>query len=141
MPPSRPILRKKLIPKKRREYVDKSDIELEALKQASKVYERMRQRQRRLERCVIGGILFFISMVVLSAWLTDGVALDRGIKFFQSFEGKDSRPSISSAANCQHPKNKNTPYCQNIIAEQRSTWRSITRFGGKSNAFTLHGND
>ena len=60
-----------------------------------------------------------------------------------TFVGKvfNFRPRSSNfTQNCQNPENKNTPYCQDRIAEKESTWKSMGSGGGGggNGQFTLH---
>ncbi len=127
--------------RKRKSKVDSTELQLQALQAAAEVYRKVRERQKRIERFVIGGIFSFISFIAICIWYTDGKLATDTITFLRKFEGADADPSPSPTLNCMHPRNKKTAYCENRILEQKSSWREITRFGGKANAFPLYGKD
>lgn len=118
--------------------VDKSELQMKAIEAAAIASQRIREREKRIERRVIAGIFCFLGVIGLWAWFSNGKAFAGTVAFLRSFEGSDSRPSASDVLNCQHPKNRATAYCQERDREQQSTWREITRFGGKGSAFPLY---
>ncbi|MFN8392690.1 MAG: hypothetical protein U0136_20530 [Bdellovibrionota bacterium] len=101
--------------------------------------EDARRRRRFLESTALVLTVVGCLGLAFTIWYTDGKVLDSSIEFLQSFESKDSQAPRDYAQNCQDPRNKNTPYCQDRMAQTESDWKSMGRTqGGKTNYFTLH---
>lgn len=138
----KPTKSMKRTPKKRRDTLEDADKKaLEKLEAAAQVYAKIKEKQKRLERMVWCGSMLFVGGIIFSVWYTEGALIDGTVSLLQRMEGADAKASFNPSINCMHEKNKNTPYCQNRIQQQQSTWRGLTRFGGKDNAFTLHGRE
>lgn len=84
-------------------------------------YELSRIRRRKYERNVgfsIVGVLFIIA--VLGWALSDN----------ESWESKYK--------NCMIGENRNSSYCEDLMEEKKSTWKSVTTNSGKAQVFSLN---
>ncbi len=101
--------------------------------------ERERRRRRLLERTAMSITVFFCAALIFSVWYTDGAVLNSTIAYLSQFAGADSQASRNAAINCMHPRNRNTPYCQERTSRAEADWQAMSRVqGGKSAPFTLH---
>ena len=98
--------------------------------------QELKARQRRVERFALFGSGVFLVALIGAVVLSYSGALQGAWDFVTSFE-KDGNASRNVAANCQDPRNRNTPYCVESAWRTESNWRSIERGGGKANAFSL----
>lgn len=130
--------KKKKIRTRTKKREDKTELQIKAIEAAARASQKMREREKRIERIAIAGIFSFLGIIGIWGWYSNGKLVADTVTFLQSFEGDDARPSASVVLNCQHPKNRNTAYCLEREREQQATWREITRFGGKGNAFPLY---
>lgn len=100
--------------------------------------ERERQRKAFVERMILGATLTFCFALIFAVWYSEGKVLENPTKFLAQFAGEDALASKDAALNCRHPKNRNTPYCQERTAALESDWKSMGRTqGGKVNPFGL----
>ena len=100
--------------------------------------ERLRWRRKLTERVAMAVVVIFLVGVGVAAWLTEGQVFSNTVTALRSLEGKDGQASANASVNCKHPKNKNTPYCQERSAQVEGQWQSISRIqGGKSAPFKL----
>lgn len=101
--------------------------------------EKERRRKQLIERFILGATVAFCLAVVFAVWYSEGRVLEDPVRFLQTFEVIPTSRDI--AQNCRHPKNRNTPYCQERLAKIESDWQSMNRTqDGKVNPFTLHHN-
>ncbi len=99
-----------------------------------------RRRKQIVDRIILGATMAFCILVVFAVWYSDGKVLAAPTKFLSQFAGKDALSPRTAAMNCGHPKNRNTPYCQDRVSETEGQWQSLSRNQeGKSNPFSLHG--
>lgn len=102
--------------------------------------ERVRWQRKLSERLAIIAVLLFFTGVGVAAWLTEGRLFSSTMTALRSLEGSDGQGSENASVNCKHPKNKNTPYCQERTAEVEGRWQSMSRVqGGKAAPFKLSG--
>ena len=100
--------------------------------------ERLRWRRKLTERVAIAVVCLFLVGVGVAAWLTEGQVFSAPLTALRSLESKEGLASSNASVNCRHPKNKNTPYCQERAAEVEGQWQGISRIqGGKAAPFKL----
>ena len=98
----------------------------------------IRRAQVRLERVLLGSVLGFVTFVGVAIYFSEGQVLDAFIETIRAVESPDHKSSKNRAINCQHPKNKSLPYCQDRLGEIEETWRGIMRHQrGESPPFGL----
>ncbi len=110
------------------------------------IIELERQKKIFRERFALSLAVGFCTLVAISVWYTQGKILDPAYNFLAGFAPADALASRNAAANCQDPRNKSTPYCQDRKVQTDADWRAIsssqgagTKRGGSSTQFTLHG--
>ena len=100
--------------------------------------DQIRKRERRFERYTAIFLVLFSLGVLTSGLLTRGAVFTSTLELLSNLENPDSRPPKDPGLNCQNPKNRNTPYCQERFGDVDSSWRSVGRFqGGTAPAFSL----
>ncbi len=97
------------------------------------------RKQKRIEQTFAAVVLSLVMLFTAVGWYTGGQFFMTAASFLQSFN-PNSNQSRNQAQNCQDPKNRNTPYCQDQMRSSASTWKSVSRsWGGKAPAFKLSG--
>jgi hypothetical protein len=119
--------------------IAQADRQIQAIEKVSEQLLKQRRQRVFLERTALGLALLFSLIVVGLSMYTDGRVMDTFVRALQSLESEDQRPSASAVLNCRHPRNRNTPYCQERLRDVESTWMHTVRTGsGVSYQYTLH---
>ena len=116
------------------------DSEKQSSSLTSKLARAAEIKQKKAERLLLWGSVSFILILLSVVWLTNGAPIEKTIQLMNYLEdptGEITTPFGS--VNCRHPRNINTAFCQERLAETEGRWRSMSRVqDGKVNPFPLY---
>lgn len=99
---------------------------------------RLRSRQRRLERITFGLTWMFVLVLIGAVFFLQRDSVTHVVNLLNNF----SRYGAAESINCADPANRTKQACVAKAAKQASDWQGIVRFqDGKQNPYAVHGGD